>query len=116
MIFFYIIEAIRKVVWFFTIPKPEDVARIDPGRPCPVCGWRHRGRLRCIVKQTDAPIAKDIPPTRAVFCQVTCTKCGARYFEKPVRKVSTSTVLPSVPRDEIEMKQDRQAVLQQDNS
>jgi hypothetical protein len=113
MIFFYVIQLIRKIIWLFRIPKPEQVAYIDENAHCPVCA-ASKGRLRCVVQVKQGPRPeKDILPPMKVVCQHTCEKCGARWFDPPIsRKATPETVLPSVPRTELEQKEDRAAMMQ----
>lgn len=117
MIFWWIIKVLKRVIWFFKIPRPQDVARIDPQSPCPVCGNKCHSRIRCVWQQEDGPLPPAKEPrlqlkNTKVLCQHVCGLCGARWFEQPVMKVDTTTVLPSVPRDELESKEDRSAMLQ----
>ena len=116
MIFVWLIAAIRKFVWLFRIPHPEQIAKINSARPCPVCGHPDSD-LRCVVLSKAGPKPETkLPAETVVLCQHTCRLCGARYFEQPVAKVSPTTVLPSVPRNEVERMQDRQARLQGEES
>jgi hypothetical protein len=114
MLFYWIILAIKKIVWFFRIPKPEDLARIDPNARCPSCGARE-GKLRCVLKRKPGPTAKTATNpliSAQILCQHTCLVDGARWFDKPIASdVDPSKVLPSVARDDLEVAEDRQAKL-----
>ena len=111
MIFYWLISILRKFIRLWHIPKPEDLAKIDPNARCPVCGARE-GRLRCVWQAEPGPQSKDVPPKYKVQCQHTCDECGARWFEKPVINVDPTKVLSSVARNEHETKEDRTAMLQ----
>jgi len=96
------------------IPKPEELARIDPNARCPVCGARE-GRLRCVLKAKPGPTAKNPVIGGQILCQHTCAVDGARWFDSPIAKaVDPSKVLPSVARTDLETKEDRQAFLQEE--
>ena len=113
MLLFWLAYLLRNLVRFFRKPLPRDIARIDPNLACPVCGAR-KGRLRCVVLAGPGPQSKDLPNLNMkVMCQHTCLRCGARSFEDPVAKVDPSHVLPAVPRDELEEREDRARTLQQ---
>jgi hypothetical protein len=110
MILYWLIVVIKKIVWFFRIPKPEDLARVDENARCPNCGWR-KGKLRCVLKAKPGPRSRDVLPEGVILCQHTCDICGASWFDKPIAKnVTPATVLPSVARTELEVKQDRRAL------
>lgn len=113
MIFFWLIQCMRKIVWLFRIPKPEQVAYIDENAHCPVCAATD-GRLRCVVQVKPGPRPdRNILPLMKLFCQHTCGRCGARWFDPPVsNKATPGTVLPAVPRDELEQRADSAAILQ----
>lgn len=116
MIFYWIISALRQIVWFFRIPKPEELARIDTNAPCPVCGARE-GRLRCVLKAKPGPAAKNPVIGGQILCQHTCYECGARWFDSPIVKdVDPSKVLASVARTDLEIKEDRQAFMQEEET
>lgn len=116
MLFYWLILGLRKFVWLFKIPSPQDIARITPRSPCPVCGNSEGNRIRCVWQLQDGPPTKDpqlqMKNTR-VLAQRSCALCGARWFENPVVKVDPTRVLPSVARDELEKAADRSAVLAQ---
>src|ERR1700722_17483973 len=120
MIFFWLIQAIRKMIWYVQIPRLQDVAKIDPNAQCPVCGNR-AGRIRCVwQQQQDGPKPPKNEPTLAmrnmkVLAQHTCDECGARWFEKPIADVDPSRVMPGAPRTELEKAEDRTAMLQAQN-
>lgn len=111
MIFYYLILAIKKVKWFFWIPRPEDLALLDVDARCPGCGAR-KGRLRCVLMNKPGPVAENAIPQTRIQIRHTCLICGCRWHEDPIAKVNhglaVGFVLPSVARDEIEKKEDRQ--------
>ncbi len=112
MIFYYLIQAFRKLTWFFRPPSLRDIARIDPNAPCPVCGERN-GKIRCVWQAQPGPRPpKDLPPNLKVQCQHSCQQCGARWFEEPIVKVDPTRVLPSAARTDLEKAEDRNAMLQ----
>ena len=111
MLFYWLISILRKFIRVWHIPKPEDLAKIDPNARCPVCG-AHEGRLRCVWQAEPGPQSKDVPPKYKVQAQHSCRQCGARWFEAPVIKIDPTRVLPSVARNELEAKEDRAANLQ----
>jgi hypothetical protein len=112
MVFVWLVSFIRKWVWLFRPPRPEDLARIDENARCPVCG-AFEGKLRCVLKRKAGPSARDATdPVIAgqILCQHTCLVCGGRWFDKPIAaKIDPSNVLPSVARDDLEAREDRQA-------
>jgi hypothetical protein len=111
MLWYWIIVGIRWVVWFVKPPKPEALAKANPNQRCPVCGWKS-GRIRCVQKVKAGPQNPNALPVICILRQHTCNICGARQFLEPILKsVSPSTVLPSVARNDIEVKEDRQANL-----
>lgn len=111
MIWIWIIVTIKYLKQFFWLPKPEAIAERDPNARCLVCG-HHEGELRCVRMIKPGPRAADRPAEESILCQHRCKRCGARWFEKPLLgSVTTSDVLPSVGRTEIEDKEDRVAKL-----
>ena len=85
---------------FWIVPPPmKMIAKIDSNKRCPVCGETD-GALRTVLKQTAES------KTLSVFCQHTCNRCGARFYEVPVMKVGPERVYPAVPRTEMEVRED----------
>jgi hypothetical protein len=112
MLFYWFISGLRRFIWFFRIPKPEDLARIDVNARCPNCGARE-GRIRCVLQAKPGPRASNAMPDGQILCQHICNLCGARWHEKPIAKdASPSTVLPSVARTDLERREDNQAYMQ----
>jgi hypothetical protein len=89
MIFYWLTRFWRNLRRLFTPPQARDIARIDPDAPCPVCGARS-GKLTCAWSGTGVDLA-----LTEVLCTHTCDCCGARWFEKPVAKVTSKDVWPS---------------------
>jgi hypothetical protein len=113
MLFYWLTVGIRKLLWLFRPPSPRDIANINPNAPCPVCGARS-GRLRCVVLAGPGPQSKDIPErSLTVMCQHSCKRCGGRWFERTVVRVTAADVLPSVARNKIESSEDRVRQLEQ---
>ncbi len=114
MLFYWLIVALKRFVWFLRLPKIEDLALVSPDARCPVCG-AHEGRLRCVLKAKPGPVAKNPVIGGQILCQHTCAVCGARWFDSPIAKaVDPSKVLPAVARTDLETKEDRQAFLQEE--
>ncbi len=74
------------------------------------------GRIRCVLQFEPGPRAADAAPKLMIMCQHICNVCGGRWHEKPLAKgITPALVLPSVARNELEVKEDRQAKLQADS-
>jgi hypothetical protein len=50
--------------------------------------------------------AKNGRPPSLILCQHTCSVCGARFYEKPVLKVTPQIVFPAIARTEQEKRED----------
>lgn len=111
MIFYYLIVVLRKLVRLFRIPNPHELARADINARCPVCGWR-KGWIRCVLKAKPMPTSREVLPEGFILCQHSCKVCGARWHDMPILKVDPSKVMPSVARNELETKEDRQPYMQ----
>ena len=111
MIFYWVIQVIKKIIWLFALPKAEQFARRDPNMKCPICGWEE-GSLRAVQMGKPGPRVQGRPQELQNLCQHRCKTCGARWHESPVAKDASSPqfVLPSVARDEIEVKEDRSVI------
>ena len=115
MIWYWLILAIKKAIWLFRIPKPDDLAYINRNAKCPVCGWE-RGHLRAVHMQTGLQV-QNRPPEKKLKCQQTCDNCGARIFHEPVAKTARAeNILPAVARTELEAREDRANVMQSDRA
>jgi hypothetical protein len=111
MILYWLILLVKKFVWLFRIPKPEELAYANINARCHVCGAKS-GRLRCVAKEKAGPVVEGALPNVAIFCQHTCNECGARSFDPPISKtVNPGNTWPSIPRDDIEKAEDRTAFL-----
>lgn len=118
MIWFYIVQAFHWLVRQITLPKPDQMAQVDVQAKCPVCGVIAKHPVRCVAR-TVTPrvdpivqrgVAPSPPPTaRHVFCQHTCSLCGARWLQAPIAK--NADAMQSIPRDEIEKAEDYDAKL-----
>jgi hypothetical protein len=110
MIWFWLIQAVRRFIWLFKLPKAWQIAFADPNEPCPVCGAKD-GHLRCVLMAKGEPRAKTKPLAGQIFLQHTCNFCGARWHVEPIRHeaMDAMKVLPCVPRTEIEKIEDRAA-------
>src|SRR5256885_16057844 len=107
MIFYWTIQFIKKIIWLFALPKAEQFVRRDPNMKCPNCGWEE-GSLRAVQMQKMGPRVQGRIPEVQNLCQHRCAVCGARWHEPPVSKeAGTQFILPSVARNEIEVKEDR---------
>lgn len=107
MIFYWIIRAFAKFIWFFRIPKVESFAHANLNEQCPCCGFRD-GRIRCVHKIKPGPRAPDRMPETFVLRQHTCNLCGARWFHEPIaKKMTAELVYPCIPRNDLEAKEDR---------
>ena len=101
MIWYWLMVAYFKLRRLVAIPKPRDVAKIDDQVPCPICAWR-RNRLRAVYVRQGSGMNAMAP-----MCQHECARCGARWFESAVVKVTTAMVMPAVARDDQERAADR---------
>lgn len=116
MLWYWMMVALRWFVWLFKMPKPEELAKADKNDRCPVCGATD-GWMRCVWKVKPGPRSESRPPDVGVFRQHTCNECGGQRFFPPISKiVDTTTVLPSVARNDLEAKQDRWAISVQQQS
>ena len=103
MIWYWLMAAVRWVGrMVFPAPASYTMKR-DRNAKCPVCGERS-GRLRSVERLMAAGGTN--VETRGVFCQHTCLKCGARFYDKPVVNVTPSHVFPAIARDEVEKRED----------
>jgi len=83
-----------RAVMQFILPLPASAfARIDPNSPCPSCGAA-LGIIRCVERGGK------------ILVQHSCGVCGGRWHEEPIVKVNPSTVWPSVPRSDLEVKEE----------
>jgi hypothetical protein len=96
MIFYWLKLALVWVGKLFRYPSAREIARLRDDRPCPVCGWK-KATLRTIQRFADK-MKKDT----VVLCQLTCDRCAARYWEKPIVPVTPRYVGAGVPRNELE--------------
>jgi hypothetical protein len=116
MIIYWIIVALKRAIWLVRIPKPEQLARADINERCPVCGWTS-GRVRCVLKAKPGPRAANQLPDGQILRQHACNNCGARWHHAPLAKgVDATKVLPSVARNDLEAKEDRQAYMQSEET
>lgn len=108
MIWFWLVEFIRKIVKLIRIPNAEEFAIVAPNAKCPVCG-HNKGHLRCVLVADPGPNPpKNLQVPGSIKCQHSCEICGARWFDKPiVSKVDSSMVLPCVARTELEAAEDK---------
>ena len=107
MIFYWIILFLKQIVWFFRIPKPEELAKANRNERCPVCGHED-GRMRCVLRAKPGPRVQGRIVEGQILRQHKCNECGARWHHAPlVKNAETSKILPSVARDEFETKEDR---------
>lgn len=106
MIFFWIIQAIRKIIWLFRLPKPESLAKADSNEPCPCCGYRI-GIMRCVLLPKPGPIVEGKALPTMILRQHACQVCGAMWHHETIRKVTVNDVLPAPPRNEMEKAADR---------
>lgn len=105
MIFYWLIRVVRGFVWLWKLPRPRDLAQIDPNAKCPVCGAT-AGTLRCIAVETNPRRPKDVPAQYKIMCQHTCSVDGARWFEEPILKSTAATIYPAIPRNDLERSAD----------
>jgi len=112
MIFYWFILLTKGIGWLFRLPPVAFFAERNEKMQCPVCGKRD-GRLRCVLVARPGPVIPGRMPDGNIMCQHRCNRCGARWHEKPLdEKANRNSILPSVPRDELEKTEDRQANLQ----
>ena len=91
------------LIWLLIPSKGFDAPIIDENERCHVCG-AIGSRLRCVERKLGSG-----PNERATLLQASCRRCGARTFRKPLDpKVTTETVQPAIPRDELERTEDAQ--------
>jgi hypothetical protein len=118
MIFAWLVAAIRRIVWFLKLPKPEDLAFVDPKQKCPCCGFQKRfldgeqpSSIRCIVLEATIQSSnRQIQKRREVHCQHTCGRCGCRWFDDPIQKADTRRLYPGIARTELEKAEDHEKV------
>ena len=106
MIFHWLNRLLDFLVWLLVPPKlrtVKDPPVVDENERCHVCGATI-GRLRCVERKVGSG-----PNEKAVLIQHSCLRCGARTYRKPLDpKVTTETVQPAIPRDELERTEDAQ--------
>jgi hypothetical protein len=118
MLFYWLILGIKRFIWLFRLPRPEELLERDPNLRCPVCGYR-KGWLRCVLQIKPGPKVSPserdaMLPEGLILCQHRCDRCGCRWHEKPIaREVSPELVLPAVARNDLEAAEDRAAKLYQ---
>jgi cytochrome c5 len=91
VIFYWIVLAWRRFVWFFKMPTAKDVAWIDPNAKCPACG-ACSGKLNVMTaggkqdKETGAIIGGE------TVVQHTCNVCHASWIEPTIVKTGPQRV------------------------
>lgn len=86
MIWYWLDQLLRKIIWLFKRPAPVALARINPNAKCPGCGAEN-GTLRAVNVFDGRVLTPKI--------QHRCNVCGARVFEDTVMKTTTEVLLPA---------------------
>jgi hypothetical protein len=103
MIFHWLGSLLDFLAWLLIPRKIKPAPIVDENERCHVCGAT-RGHPRCVERKVGSG-----PNERAVLLQITCLKCGARTYRKPLDpKVDPTTVYPAIARDELERSEDAQ--------
>ena len=97
MIWFWLVKFLSSLKRLFSRPSARDVAKIDPHAPCPVCGARS-GKIRCVLVVQERNVQRNeiMIDAKGIYARHECAVCGAQWFEQPVVKVGTQSVLPAV--------------------
>jgi hypothetical protein len=93
VIFYWLVLAMRKLVWLFKMPTARDIARIDPNSKCPACGAMS-GKLKLTnvggkVTDSGALVGGE------TMVQHSCDVCGGAWFEQTVMKLSPQLIKDS---------------------
>lgn len=107
MLWYYLVRFVAWLKYLLGPVTARDVARVRASAPCPVCGAKN-GTLRCVERQNTQGV--NGRPAVMIVAQHTCGDCGARWFERPVLKLSQNMVWASIPRNEAEKTEDAQVV------
>lgn len=103
MIWRWITQFLRGIIWLLRPPAARDFVQIDNCQKCPVCGARGEHPIRAMeTKKGNGTTIITTP-----LCQHTCAVCGARWFQLPIVKdFPANTVARAIARNEREKDED----------